>query len=66
MVDKKFIGYRSPPFEVEVEKGRLRLFAKALGEQNPIYYDETAAEAARDAYIFLLSGNGTDRPLCLV
>lgn len=45
MVDKNFIGYQSPSFEVEVEKGRLRLFAKALGEQNPIYYDEAAAEA---------------------
>ena len=46
MVNTKFIGYRSDPFEVEVEKGRLRLFAKSLGEQNPIYVDEQAAQAA--------------------
>ena len=46
MVNKKFIGYQSEPFEVEVEKGRLRLFAKSLGEQNPIYVDEQAAQAA--------------------
>ena len=46
MIDRKFIGYRTPSFEVEVEKGRLRLFAKAIGETDPIYNDETAAKAA--------------------
>ena len=46
MIDRRFIGYRSRPFEVEVEKGRLRLFAKAIGERNPIYSDELAARAA--------------------
>ena len=46
MLDKKFIGYRSPSFDVEVEKGRLRLFAKSVGEENPIYLDEEAAQAA--------------------
>ncbi len=34
------------PFTVEVEKGRLRLFAKAIGESNPIYSDEEAAQRA--------------------
>ena len=46
MVDKKFIGYQSEPFDVEVEKGRLKLFAKSVGEQNPVYVDEQAARAA--------------------
>ena len=46
MIDHKFIGYRQPPFAVEVEKGRLRLFAKAIGETDPIYSDEQAARAA--------------------
>lgn len=46
MLDRKFIGYRSPPFDAEVEKGRLRLFAKAIGESDPIYSDELAAQAA--------------------
>lgn len=46
MIDHKFIGYRQPPFAVEVEKGRLRLFAKAIGETDPIYRDEQAARAA--------------------
>lgn len=46
MIDHKFIGYRQAPFEAEVEKGRLRLFAKAIGETDPIYSDEAAARAA--------------------
>ena len=46
MIDRKHIGYKSPPFDVEVEKGRLRLFAKAIGEENPIYSDENAAREA--------------------
>ena len=46
MIDRKHIGYKSPTFDVEVEKGRLRLFAKAVGEQNPIYSDEQAAREA--------------------
>jgi acyl dehydratase len=49
MIDHKFIGYRQPPFDVEVEKGRLRLFAKAIGESDPIYSDEQAARAAGHA-----------------
>ena len=46
MIDRKFIGYKSPSFDAEVEKGRLRLFAKAIGESDPIYSDEAAAQAA--------------------
>ncbi len=49
MIDHKFIGYRQPPFKAEVEKGRLRLFAKAIGETDPIYFDEQAARAAGHA-----------------
>ena len=46
VIDRKFIGEKAPPFDVEVEKGRLRLFAKAIGESDPIYSDEAAAQAA--------------------
>jgi acyl dehydratase len=46
MVDRKYLGFKATPFNVEVEKGRLRLFAKSLGEENPIYTDEAAAQAA--------------------
>ena len=35
-----------PPHSVDVEKGRLRFFAKAIGETDPVYTDEEAAHAA--------------------
>lgn len=46
MIDRKHIGRTWPAHTVEVEKGRLRFFAKAIGERNPIYTDEAAAQAA--------------------
>ncbi len=46
MIDRAVIGLRTEPFAVEVEKGRLRLFAKAIGETDPIYFDEAVAQAA--------------------
>ena len=46
MIDRKFIGTRTDPFSVEVEKNQLRFFAKSVGETNPIYTDETSAKAA--------------------
>lgn len=46
MIDRKFIGYTSAPFTAEVERGRLRFFAKAIGESDPLYSDEAAARAA--------------------
>ena len=46
MIDRKYIGRVSEPNIVEVEKGRLKFFAKAIGETDPIYMDEDAAKAA--------------------
>ena len=46
MIDPKHIGRTTPPQTIDVEKGRLKFFAKAIGETNPIYSDETAAKAA--------------------
>jgi hypothetical protein len=40
---KTLIGYQTPKFEVEVEKGRLMLFSKAIGETSPMYVDEAVA-----------------------
>ncbi|MFT4584246.1 MAG: acyl dehydratase [Gammaproteobacteria bacterium] len=53
MIDTKFIGTKSPPFDADVEKGRLRLFAKAIGETNPIYFDEDAAQDAGHSSILM-------------
>ena len=33
------------PLEVEVERGRLRFFGRAIGETNPVYLDTAAAKA---------------------
>lgn len=46
MIDRKFIGYASPRYTLEVEKGRLRQFAHAIGQTASVYVDETAARAA--------------------
>lgn len=34
------------PIDVDVERGRLRLFAKAIGETNPVFWDLDAARSA--------------------
>lgn len=46
MIDPGFVGYRSPDCTLEVERGRLRQFAHAIGETRPVCRDEVAARAA--------------------
>lgn len=46
MIDTKWVGHQFPTVRWEVEKGRLRFFAKAIGETRPEYIDEAAAKAA--------------------
>jgi acyl dehydratase len=48
MIDKRLIGTESSPVANEVEKGAIRKFAEAIGDSNPLYYDE--AYAAATAY----------------
>ncbi|MCX4728821.1 MaoC family dehydratase N-terminal domain-containing protein [Streptomyces sp. NPDC090052] len=45
-VDPSIIGSRSPEHSVEVERGRLRFFAKATGQNGRVYTDPEAAEQA--------------------
>ena len=47
MIDRKYIGQALPPYTVEVEKGRLRFFAKAIGETKPV-------DAIPPTYLFSL------------
>ena len=63
MFDTQLIGRRFAPFTVEVEKAPLRFFAKAIGESDPVYVDEAAAQAAGypslpvpPTYLFCLEG----------
>lgn len=46
MIDRRHIGLQLPAFEVDVEKGGLRFFAKATGQTDPVYVDDEAARAA--------------------
>ena len=46
MAVKSLIGRQTSQGSVEVEKGRLRFFAKAIGETDPVYTDESAARDA--------------------
>ena len=46
MLDTRFIGHAMAPFEVDVEASRLRFFAQATGQTDPVYVDAAAAHAA--------------------
>ena len=46
MIDRRHIGATFPPFTVAVEGSRLRFFAKATGQTDPVYTDDAAARAA--------------------
>lgn len=46
MFDKSYIGHSFPPFTIEVERGKIRELALAIGDSNPIYSSKEAAQAA--------------------
>jgi hypothetical protein len=43
---RAIIGNESKPTTLEVDKTSVRMFARAVGYTDPIYYDEDAAKAA--------------------
>jgi acyl dehydratase len=45
-VDDKATGKAYPPFEYEVGKEKIREYADAVGEDNPIYFDRAKAKKA--------------------
>ena len=46
MIDPRHIGHRLPGFSAAVEASRLKFFAQATGQDDPVYTDEAAARAA--------------------
>jgi len=44
--DRSALEVESAPVSYEVEKGAIRKFAEAIGDEDAIYYDENAAKAA--------------------
>ena len=72
MIDRRHIGRRFGASALPIERSRLRFFAKAIGETDPIYTDEAAARAAGHAdlpapptFLFAaeLDSGATDRML---
>ena len=45
-MDTSKIGKTYPPFEYEVGREKIREYANAVGETNPVYTDREAAKAA--------------------
>ncbi len=45
-VDDSAKGKTYPPFEYEVGKEKIREYAEAVGEDDPVYFDREAAKAA--------------------
>ena len=45
-VESELIGKKHPPFEYEVGREKVREYARAVGETNPLYLDPDAARAA--------------------
>jgi acyl dehydratase len=45
-VDDQAIGKSYPPFEYEVGREKIREYAQAVGEENPIYFDRAKAREA--------------------
>ena len=45
-VDDSAKGKTYPPLEYEVGKEKIREYAQAVGEDNPVYFDREAAKAA--------------------
>lgn len=46
MIDKKWIGHELGSSALAIERGRLKFFATAIGETDPVYTDVTAARDA--------------------
>lgn len=44
-IDRTLIGTVMPVFTVEVERGAIRKFARAIGDENPLFHDVAHAQA---------------------
>jgi acyl dehydratase len=45
-VDRSAIGKEYPPFVVTVERGKIKEFARAIGDLNPLYLDDGVGAAS--------------------
>ncbi len=59
MFDTSKIGYSFPPFTVAIKRTKLRELALAIGDDNPVYQSQHAAQAAGYQDVPLLPTTGT-------
>jgi len=45
-INKSVIGKEMPPFVVTVERGKIKEFARAIGDLNPLYLDDRVGQAS--------------------
>ena len=45
-VNKSVVGKEYPPFVVTVERGKIKEFARAIGDLNPFYVDDAVGQAS--------------------
>jgi acyl dehydratase len=45
-LNRGVIGKESPPFVVTVERGKIKEFARAIGDDNPFYLDDRVGQAS--------------------
>lgn len=46
MLDHSYIGKKLPPIRYRVDASKIRELALAIGDDNPIFHDQAAAQAA--------------------
>jgi acyl dehydratase len=45
-INRAIVGKELPPFVVTVERGRIKDFARAIGDLNPLYLDDRVGQAS--------------------
>jgi N-terminal half of MaoC dehydratase len=45
-INKGIIGKESPPFVITVERGRIKEFARAIGDDNALFQDDRVGQAS--------------------
>jgi acyl dehydratase len=46
-IDTKFIGKKYPPIVYEIGKEKIKEYARAIGDSNPLYLDDEKAKASK-------------------
>jgi acyl dehydratase len=46
-INKGVLGKEFPPYTVTVERGKIKEFARAIGDLNPFYLDDRVGEASQ-------------------